>query len=184
MSSGLAGDLAARLAGYATDDEDERHALDAMLALLQSDRAFASDRYRPGHITASAFVVHPERPAVGLIFHSKLQRWLQPGGHVESDDSTIVAAALREVREETGLGPAGSPWLCDLDVHVFPARPPHVPRHLHHDVRVAFVADATEPVAGDGVEAVRWWTFEDALDLERSIARPVAKLAKWFSGGN
>lgn len=51
--------------------------------------------------TASAFVVEGGR--VLLIFHRKLDQWLQPGGHVEPRE-TPDEAAIREVQEETGVG--------------------------------------------------------------------------------
>jgi len=50
--------------------------------------------------TASAFVVDDGR--VLLIHHRKLDQWLQPGGHIE-DRETPDEAAIREVREETGV---------------------------------------------------------------------------------
>jgi len=50
--------------------------------------------------TASAFVVEEGR--VLLIQHAKLERWLQPGGHVEPRE-TPDEAAIREVQEETGV---------------------------------------------------------------------------------
>ncbi len=37
-----------------------------------------------------------------LLFHPKLKKWLPPGGHLEKDE-TPPEAAIREVREETGL---------------------------------------------------------------------------------
>jgi hypothetical protein len=52
---------------------------------------------------------------------------------------------------------------------------------LHHDVRLAFTADSTDIVAGDGADDVRWWPFTDALGLDESIARPVRKLIEWRS---
>lgn len=176
-------DLARLLAGYAPDDPGESAAATAIRTLLPVEGSFSSGHYAPGHITASAFVIHPREPAVALILHSKLQRWLQPGGHVEPHDPSIAGAALREVAEEIGVGAATEPWLCDLDVHVFPERP-GTPQHLHHDVRVAFVADSVDLVVGDGADDVRWWTFERALELERSIARPAAKLAEWWAARN
>lgn len=50
--------------------------------------------------TASGFVVDDGR--VLLVRHGKLDRWLQPGGHVEPRE-TPDEAAIREVREETGV---------------------------------------------------------------------------------
>jgi 8-oxo-dGTP pyrophosphatase MutT (NUDIX family) len=115
---------------------------------------------------------------MALILHSKIGRWLQPGGHVEPGDLSIVDAALREVHEEVGVGPGDEPWICDVDVHTFPARH-DVPMHLHHDIRVAFTADSADLVVGDGADDVRWWPLADALAMEESIARPARKLGEW-----
>jgi 8-oxo-dGTP pyrophosphatase MutT (NUDIX family) len=176
MTRSLTDDLARLLAGYRPADDTEARSAAAVIDLLGAPEAFSSSAYDPGHITASAFVVHPTDPAVALVLHSKLGRWLQPGGHVEREDASIVAAALREVREEVGARPAGVPWLCDIDIHRFPARGA-TPPHLHHDVRIAFRAVSEILVMGDGADDVRWWSFRDALELEESIARPIRKLA-------
>lgn len=50
--------------------------------------------------TATTFVVASGRTL--LLMHRKLARWLPPGGHIEADELPHIAA-LREVREETGL---------------------------------------------------------------------------------
>lgn len=176
-------DLARRLADHEPADKTEAESLVAVRRLLAVPDAFSSAFFVPGHVTASAFVVHPTHDSVALLLHSKIGRWLQPGGHVEPEDESVVAAALREVAEEIGVGAADEPWLCDVDVHVFPARV-DVPQHLHHDVRFAFTADTPRLLVGDGAEDVRWWPFTEALELEPSVARPVRKLAEWRQDRN
>lgn len=73
------------------------------LALLQTTpRPFSRLQYAPGHITMSAIILDPKIASVLLVWHRKLNRWLQPGGHVETDEEPL-AAALRETEEETGI---------------------------------------------------------------------------------
>ena len=176
-------DLARRLADHEAADDTEAASLHAVRRLLAVPDAFSSAFFVPGHVTASAFVMHPTEDTVALLLHSKIGKWLQPGGHVEPDDESVLGAALREVAEEIGVGPADEPWLCDVDVHVFPARS-GVPQHLHHDVRFAFTANTPDLVVGDGADDVRWWPFDEALGLEPPVARPVRKLAEWRGDRN
>ncbi len=58
------------------------------------------------HATASAVLVTPDRSKMLLIFHKKLQVWLQPGGHQEWGE-TAWDAAVRECQEETGIDISG-----------------------------------------------------------------------------
>ena len=93
---------------------------------------------RPGHLTASALVVDPSNFQILLLFHSKLQRWLQPGGHADGD-ADLARVGLREATKETGI--AGLRVVeppVDLDVHV--VNPPAEDVHEHHDVRYLVVA--------------------------------------------
>ena len=54
------------------------------------------------HFCASIFVIDPETKKILLVLHKKWNRWTQPGGHIE-DNETPEEAALREVYEETGV---------------------------------------------------------------------------------
>lgn len=54
------------------------------------------------HFCASAFIVDPNSKKILLVFHKKFHRWVQPGGHIEQNE-TPEEAVIREVYEETGL---------------------------------------------------------------------------------
>lgn len=133
------------------------------------------DRYEPGHLTASAFVLHPTDQSIALVHHAKLDMWVQPGGHVEAGDPDHESAARREVEEECGLVELSSLGLLDLDIHVFPERIGN-PAHLHFDLRWGFRAAATELVVGDGTRDVRWVELSEAVGMDESVARPARKL--------
>ncbi len=96
-----------------------------------------------GHITASAFIINTEGNALLLLKHKALNRWLQPGGHVDVTDPMLIAAAIREAREETGLSAADlAPvydTVFDFDSHYIPENfRKQEPGHFHHDVRFLF----------------------------------------------
>lgn len=62
--------------------------------------------YRDGgsrHLTASAVVIDAPAEHVALIWHRKGRFWVQPGGHLEEQETSFERAARREVAEEIGL---------------------------------------------------------------------------------
>lgn len=172
--------LAASLARYTPTDETEAGHLARMLALAESpDDPCARDHFVPGHFTASAFVLDAEGTSVLLIFHEKFRRWLQPGGHVDPEDPDLVAAALREVQEETGLGAVdvvGEGWF-DLDIHDIPARKGD-PAHQHFDVRILLRARTREFAAGSDALAARWVPISEmaSVETDESVMRAIRKL--------
>ena len=132
----------------------------------------------PGHLTASAWIVDPGRRRVVLVHHRKLDRWLQPGGHADGDPD-LLAVALREAREETGLTRLRivSAGAFDVDRHWIP---PHgdAAGHWHHDLRFLVEADPAEPlVVSDESHEVRWVELSGvaALNPGESLLRMVRK---------
>jgi len=182
-----AADLRSLLLDHVPADPREAGFVGTMLEVLEAsgEAAFARSHFEPGHFTASAFIVHPDRRQILLILHSKFGIWLQPGGHVDPEDADIAAAARREVAEETGLGGGritrseAFGGLLDVDIHDIPANPRKgEPPHQHLDVRFCFVADTDVVVAGSDANDARWVPLEgaDELDTDESVRRALRKL--------
>jgi 8-oxo-dGTP pyrophosphatase MutT (NUDIX family) len=134
--------LLEHLYSYQPHDERERAYLEKTISFLQSCRNPFSRNTPAGHITVSAVLVDNRLEHLLLLWHKKLERWLQPGGHCEPGvDDTLVDAALRELEEETGVQPAQVEQLLsgpfDVDVHEIPARGTEA-AHLHYDLRYLF----------------------------------------------
>ncbi len=158
---------------YVAADDREDADRCAMLRLADELEQPLSRGQARAHFTASAFVVDESGGRACLVRHAKLDRLLQPGGHVESVDSCLEDAALREAREETGLEVElhpTAPRPFDLDVHAIPAAGDE-PAHFHLDVRYLLIG------RGDPCAGAAWYPVGAAGD--GSVARLAAKAAAY-----
>lgn len=143
-----------------------------------------------GHITTSAFIINRPAKEILLLRHKSLNRWLQPGGHVENDDS-LLASALREAEEETGI-PANElknisvgadvavPF--DIDPHYIPANPKKdEDGHYHHDIRYLFEYTGTGKIAFNTDEAtgLKWVPFQE-LANDATFGKMVEKINRFL----
>ncbi|WP_235825755.1 NUDIX hydrolase [Candidatus Frankia alpina] len=124
----------------------------------------------PGHVTCGAIAVNTTFRVL-QVRHRALDRWLFPGGHVDDTDPTLVAAALRELAEETGVLPSTVRPLrnipVDIDVHSIPENPEKgEPEHTHYDFRFIFqilrsTGPGTVDLRHDEVTDHRWIPVSD-----------------------
>jgi 8-oxo-dGTP pyrophosphatase MutT (NUDIX family) len=102
-----------------------------------------------GHTTASAFIISENGKQVLLLEHRSLAKLLQPGGHIEPTDESLLDATLREIEEETGLKPSELKLRPEMpqkqevpfhiDTHYIPENSKkHEPGHYHHDFRYLY----------------------------------------------
>src|ERR1700677_1858721 len=82
---------------------EEALAVEETVELVEARQDCLVRSCMPGHLTGSAWVVSADRGRTLLTRHRKLGKWLQLGGHADGDGD-LLAVALREAREESGLG--------------------------------------------------------------------------------
>jgi 8-oxo-dGTP pyrophosphatase MutT (NUDIX family) len=107
-------------------------------------------------------VLDPAGERVLLNLHLKARRWFAFGGHLEPEDATLAAAALREATEESGLPDLElDPVPVHLSLHTVDFCNPRGPvRHL--DVRFLARLGATrEPVVSEESLDIAWFDVDD-----------------------
>lgn len=158
------------LDAYLEKYPEEAAKLQMLSQQLAAGDDMQNDRTLPGHATASAWVLSPDKTKLLLVHHNFLQVWIQPGGHMDAEDENPLAAARREALEETQVQIAEYlPLIVDsplvpfhVDTHSIPERPERsMPAHYHHDFCYAFVA-ASEEVVGEMNELSQlgWFAFD------------------------
>ena len=134
---------------------------------------------QPSHFTASALPATADGARVCLVLHRRLGLWVQPGGHFEPGDSTVAAAAAREMYEETGLTGSLSPVPLRLSRHPAPCGI----GAWHLDVQLLAVTSDDLPAVSDESLDVAWFEVDDLPDqmasgVEGLIAAAVTRLAE------
>lgn len=116
---------------------------------------------RPGHITGSALVVHADLERTLVLLHTKLQIWVQPGGHADGN-ANLAGVALREAIEETGIEGL-KVWSVPVDLDIHEVDPPKEDPHLHYDVRFVVQAPANAIVDANHESQDQRWVRPNEL---------------------
>ncbi len=168
----LHADVTAVLGAWPAPGPGQAAVREGFLGFLAARPDATRRKCAPGHITASALVLTPDRRQVLLTLHPRLGRWVQLGGHCERTDATLAGAALREATEESGIaGLRIDPVPVHLDIHPVTCSLGVPTRHF--DVRFRVIAPAgARPVISDESDDLRFWPVDalppgfDATDRE------------------
>ena len=181
------------LGAYAAAFPDEVDVTERIGRLIRAHVDCFERTCRPGHVTASAWILSADRRRCLLTHHRTLDKWLQLGGHTDGQWDPIDAA-VREAREESSIRHfevvriAGCLMPLDIDVHMIPARYDQAGRliedaHEHHDIRFLFVAGADDTVeVSDESHDVAWCTPGEIHQRtkEESVLRMLRKAMAWM----
>jgi len=174
---------------YVERHPDEREHLRPLLGQLDADLPITDRSAYPGHLTCSALVVDDDGRML-RIWHNVFGKWLQPGGHLEPADTSLVGASLRELAEETGVVLDATALLgsdssiaaapIDIDVHAIPAnRDKREAKHYHFDLRYAFRLPAAAEVTLQWEEVSGFkWTPIDEIRSPRIAAKLCSALRR------
>jgi 8-oxo-dGTP pyrophosphatase MutT (NUDIX family) len=167
------------LEGWAAPDPEQERLRVELLAHCAEHPDAMAKQGPPAHLTASALVLNPSLDQVLLTLHAKAGLWLQFGGHFEPGDASVLAAATREAREESGIA--------DLELHPQLA---HLDRHAllasgfgrcseHLDLRYVGVTDDEDGYAvSDESLDVAWWPVDALPEASRHEIAPLVDAAR------
>jgi S-adenosylhomocysteine hydrolase/8-oxo-dGTP pyrophosphatase MutT (NUDIX family) len=145
-----------------------------------------------GHLTASCLIIDSTRSEILLLEHIVLEKWLQPGGHFQTGDKTLIETALREAEEETGINKKdllhisvhqSSTVPLDIDSHPIPENESkNEEAHFHHDFRYLFLYTGHEDIRLNPDESVgyKWVKFTE-LSEKVSFVKLVEKIRHFLS---
>ena len=143
-------ELIASIEQYQPYNEQEEMDKPLILEWIKNnDNAFLRENV-VAHMTASAWVVSPDRKKVLMIYHNIYRSWAWLGGHADGM-TDLRAVAEKEVAEECGLTQLNSlcPGIFSLEVLTVDGhekRGQYVGPHLHLNVTYLFEADPSAPV--------------------------------------
>ena len=150
------------------NEQEERDRAEILRRLRSGEELYGRDN-ASAHLTASAWVVSPDRTQVLMAYHNLYDSWSWLGGHADGDRD-LLAAALREVREESGLAEVRpvSPVIYSVEILTVDGhekRGAYVSSHLHLNVTYLLEADPALPVRKkeDENRAVAWFGREAAV---------------------
>jgi 8-oxo-dGTP pyrophosphatase MutT (NUDIX family) len=160
-----AGTVAPLLRNWQPTTSQQAELQKEFLALAELPQA-TSRETAPAHFTASTLVMSADHSMMLLTLHAKANRWFQFGGHIDPSDTSLIAAAERELAEESGLSLRVWPQPIHLDIHEVAFCQPST-KIWHFDIRFLALApvDATPRLSRES-NAVQWWPLRSAPDLD------------------
>lgn len=160
-------ELIKQISSFIPVNEQEAHDKAQILHFLENGEEIFTRENKTAHLTASSWVVSPDRSQVLMVYHNLYHSWAWMGGHADGDRD-LLAVAVRETMEESGLTSVTpisrdifSLEILTVDGHI--KRGSYVSSHLHLNVTYLLEADPSLPlrVKPDENSGVAWFPVEE-----------------------
>lgn len=163
--------LLSDIRNYKPINEQKERDKAVMLDFMTNNPDCLNRSNQVAHFTTSIWTVNKERTKTLMVYHNIYNSWSWIGGHADGEEN-LSKVAMRELQEETGVKNAKlvsddifSLEILTVDGHM--KKGVYVPSHLH--LNITYLAEADEKemllVKEDENQAVKWWTFEEALKV-------------------
>ena len=154
---------------YRPCNEQEQRDKAVILAFLENNEDAFLRSNLLAHMTASSWIVNPERTKTLMVYHNIYDSWSWTGGHADGE-TDLLSVALREAREETGIARVRpvSPEIFSLEVLTVDGhekRGAYLPSHLHMNVTYLLEAEESDTlhICREENSGVAWFALEEAL---------------------
>ena len=166
-------DIYSQIKAYSAQTEVEAQTRAAFLAAWENEGERLLYRENERHFVASAMVVSPALDKVLMVHHNQFQAFTWPGGHADGE-ADLLAVALREVGEETGIEKVYPLCAAPLSLDILQVAPHEkkgrpVASHAHYCATFGLIAPEKQALAvkEDENSAVKWVLISE---LEQTCA--------------
>ena len=137
--------LLKQIEAYKPCNEQEEKDRELLIQWIRSGRDIVTRANETAHLTASAWVVSPDRKQVLMAYHNIYNSWAWLGGHADGEWN-LQKVAIREVEEESGLSQVTPLQEAPVSLEILTVdghwkRGTYVASHLHLNVTYLMEAD-------------------------------------------
>lgn len=151
-----------QIRNFTPENPQEEHDKAVLLSWLESGAEIFTRNNPVAHLTASAWVVSPDRKYVLMAYHNLYDSWAWLGGHADGERD-LLQVAFREAKEESGITQVKPVQAAPISLEILTVdghekRGEYVSSHLHLNVTYLFEADMDQAltVKPDENSGVSW----------------------------